>query len=94
MSDILGNLEEDYSPYCPECTACGEPGCCSVYMCQMAENCSYKGTYLKKLKENYSLMEEFYKSIYERLPEDLKAEFDKLQETNWEYWYGKERTDS
>jgi hypothetical protein len=85
---------ENYSPYCEECTACGESGCCSVYMCTMGDKCDYKQTYLRELKEAYSLMEEFYKHIYEKLPEDLKAEFDKLEETNWEYWYGKDRTDS
>jgi len=92
----MSEIEEinNYSPYCPECTACGESGCCSVFMCQMTENCSYKQTYLRELKEAYSLMEEFYKHIYERLPEDLKVEFDKLEEINWEYWYGKDRTDS
>jgi hypothetical protein len=92
----MSEIEEinNYSPYCSECTACGESGCCSVYMCTMGEKCDYKQTYLRELKESYSLMEEFYKHIYKKLPEDLKTEFDKLEDTNWEYWYGKDRTDS
>lgn len=80
----------NYSPYCKECTACGE----SVYMCQMTDNCEYKGTYLRELKEHYSLVEEFYSKIYNKLPQDLKEEWDKIEETNWEYWYGKDRANS
>jgi len=86
--------EEEYSPYCKVCTACGETGCCSVYMCTMEDGCEYKQTYLRELKENYSLVEDFYKHIYDKLPEDLKIEFDKLEDKNFEYWDGKERTDS
>jgi hypothetical protein len=86
--------EENYSPYCEICSACGETGCCPVYMCTMEDGCKYKETHLRELKESYSLMEEFYKHIYNKLPQDLKEEFDKIEDKNFEYWYGKERTDS
>ena len=86
--------ELEYSPYCKICSSCGETGCCPVYMCTMEDGCKYKQTHLRELREAYSLMEEFYNNTYKKLPEDLKIEFDKLEETNWEYWYGKNRTDS
>jgi hypothetical protein len=86
--------ESDYSPYCKECTGCGESGCCSPLMCSMEGECSYRLTYLRELKEAYTLLEDFYQHIYGKLPEDLKIEFDKLVDKNFEYWYGKERTNS
>jgi hypothetical protein len=86
--------EEDYSPYCKICSACGEDGCCPALICTMDEGCEYKSIYLGELKESYSLMKDFYKHIYNKLPEDLKIEFNKLEETNWEYWNGKDRTNN
>lgn len=63
-------------------------------MCQMTDNCKYKETYLRELKEHYSLVEEFYSKIYNKLSQDLKEEWDKIEQTNWEYWYGKDRVSS
>lgn len=33
--------DDDYSPYCPSCGACGVPECCSPTMCKHDANCLY-----------------------------------------------------
>lgn len=81
----------DYSPYCSECGACGESGCCPAYMCTMDDRCDYKQTYLREFRERYSLVEEFYEKIYDKLPQDLKEEWDKIENTNWEFWHGRDK---
>lgn len=44
--------EEDYTPYCKHCTACGNDGCCSATMCSPDHpDCAYSHTYLEDLKD-------------------------------------------
>ena len=72
--------------YCNDCGACGESGCCSVYKCGMTENCKYKDLYFQELKESYSLLEKLQNVFYDKLPQELKDEFDKIEKENWEEW--------
>ena len=67
---------EDYNPYCPVCSGCGEDGCCSATMCQLSEDGSYCQTYLEDLKLSYRMYKWTMNNLYERLPEDLKNELD------------------
>lgn len=67
---------EDYNPYCPVCSGCGEDGCCSATICQQSEDGSYCQTYLKDLKLSYRMYKWTMNNLYERLPEDLKNELD------------------
>lgn len=41
------------SPYCPECGACGESGCCYPTKCTMSPKGKYCGIYLALLKSAY-----------------------------------------
>lgn len=70
--------EEDYSPYCKICSACGENGCCSALMCRFEDGCEYKKTYLGELREGYKFTKEFYNKIYDKLSEELKKEVDQI----------------
>lgn len=72
--------------YCNDCGACGESGCCPVYKCEMTENCKYKDLYFQELKESYSLLEKLQNVFYDKLPQELKDEFDKIEKENWEEW--------
>jgi hypothetical protein len=78
MSDIIeGN--DNYSPYCPVCTGCGEDGCCSALHCEQSENGMYCKTYLRDLKFGYLLSKDLYELISkdERYKENLDEIFDK-----------------
>lgn len=46
---------EDYSPYCPVCTACGEEGCCSAMSCKQDPNGDYCEGHLLDLKFGYMM---------------------------------------
>lgn len=37
--------EDDESPYCTVCGACGEEGCCPAWTCIHAEGCLYPEIY-------------------------------------------------
>lgn len=34
----MNDLIDEISPYCSECGACGEEGCCSPLICKQSEN--------------------------------------------------------
>lgn len=75
----MENIEdENYSPYCKICTACGEDGCCPATMCTMEDGCEYKGTYHTELRDGYIFMKEFYEKIYNKLSDELKVEVDEI----------------
>ena len=53
-------MEEIYSPYCSQCEACGESGCCSHLQCFLSlidknKNCDYGERYFKDAKFAYSI---------------------------------------
>jgi len=47
--------EDIYSPYCQECEACGEEGCCSALMCKQSESGDYCSGYLRDLRFGYHM---------------------------------------
>lgn len=65
----------DYDPYCPVCGGCGEEGCCSPLKCQQDEKGDFCKGYLKDLKLGYYMNQYFHKKIWDRMPEDLKEEY-------------------
>jgi hypothetical protein len=82
---MLEEDEENYSPYCPDCEACGEEGCCSALCCKHTETGHYCRGYLRDLKFGYAM----YKDVYKLIPEDEKtqAEFDRIWNENFEIFY-------
>ncbi len=80
--------ENSYSPYCPECSACGEEGCCSALLCKMSENGDYCQGYLKDLKYGYSVHNE----LLEMLGDDpiYKEKVDEILDRNFDRFYTKE----
>lgn len=77
--------EENYSPYCKECEACGEEGCCSPLQCKFNGKGEYCEGYLTDLKFGYELCDELYEILVNDKKYKDKAEelFDKL----WYKWY-------
>jgi hypothetical protein len=77
-------LEEDdendnYSPYCPVCTGCGESGCCSPTYCDPDNiNCQYPKTYTEDLKLGYRTFERFWDLLEENQWFGKKEEFMKI----------------
>lgn len=59
--------EDDISPYCVMCGACGEEGCCPPTICKQTsgEYCEY---YLKYLKATYIT----YVKIFDELPKEIQ----------------------
>lgn len=55
LEELLGkDIPEEDSPYCKDCRACGEEGCCSPLMCfsKLVEKntCMYGKDYLKDIR--------------------------------------------
>jgi hypothetical protein len=73
------NKTEDYSPYCPVCSGCGEDGCCPATMCEQSPEGDYCQTYLKELKFGYIMYHEILKMIDgdEKYEEKVNEVFDK-----------------
>lgn len=85
-----GNLpEEDHSPYCKICSACGEEGCCSPVMCEQHKDGEYCGSYLRDLKFNYTLLNAFEENIYDKMSDELKKEYDELWNQHFDNHYKK-----
>lgn len=78
---------QHYDPYCPACGGCGEEGCCSPLMCQQDEKGSYCSGYLKDLKFGYYMNQYFEQNIWNRMPEDLKEEYDQEFDKALEKFY-------
>lgn len=71
------SLEENYNPYCPVCSGCGEEGCCSPLMCKQSPDGSYCESYLRELRMGYHLHQWFEQTIYGELTQEQKDRFDK-----------------
>ena len=70
-------MEEDYNPYCKECSGCGEEGCCSPLMCKQSPNGKYCKTYLKDLQLGYIMYEYFSENLLQYLPDEALVKYDK-----------------
>lgn len=79
---------EDYSPYCPICSGCGEDGCCSALMCEQDPKGYYCQTYLKELQFGYRM----YNDLMELLDKDEK--YEKQIDELWDKNYDKTWTDN
>lgn len=82
-------MEENYNPYCPVCEGCGEEGCCSPIHCDQSPEGSYCKSYLRDLKFGYSMNKFFQEKIWGRMSEELKAEYDKQWDEEYENYYTK-----
>jgi hypothetical protein len=77
---------ENYNPYCPVCSACGEEGCCSAMACEQDPNGDYCKGYLQDLKFGYMMNRWVQKNILdeklisEELIEKYNQEWDKVYE--------------
>lgn len=82
---MTGKTEEDYSPYCPVCTGCGEEGCCSPLNCEQHPDGEYCEWYLRDLKFGYKM----YDDIYDLIPKDeeTKKKFDEIFNKNFDLYY-------
>ena len=87
-NNIENNIEDDYSPYCPECDGCGIDGCCSALCCKQSPDGDYCGTYLKDLKFGYAMHKDLFKFIYENNTDDKYKEildyYEKIYDVYWE----------
>ena len=79
---IFYKKEDAYSPYCPECSACGEEGCCPATMCKQSDKGHYCDSYLNSLKFTYILHEKFIKHLYE--DEENNKEIIKFYNKLWD----------
>jgi hypothetical protein len=87
-------MPEEYNPYCPVCSACGEEGCCSPLSCQMTENCSYPG-YLRDLKFGYAMNEWVQNNLLdgELIPKELIEKYNQQWEKDYDFFYKEEKRD-
>ena len=88
-------MEEDYNPYCPVCSACGEEGCCSPLSCQMTEGCHYPKSYLADLKFGYSMNEWVQKNLLDEklIPKELIEKYNQQWEKDYDFFYKQEKGD-
>jgi hypothetical protein len=56
--------EDNYSPYCKVCNACGEEGYCMPTFCQQSPDGKYCESYLLDLKFGYLMFLELHELIY------------------------------
>jgi hypothetical protein len=71
--------DDNYSPYCPVCSGCGESGCCSPKNCT-PDNilCQYPKTYTADLKLGYRTWDKWYDLLDENDWFGKKEEFMKI----------------
>lgn len=79
--------EEEYTPYCRICEACGEEGCCSPLQCKHHKDGKYCGGYLRDLKFGYTLSNIFEEKIYDKMSDELKKEYDELWDEQFDRHY-------
>lgn len=83
-------IEDNDSPYCTECGACGHEGCCSPVLCKFTDKCDYGASYLIDLKCSYQSWETFYNTVYHELPEEFKNKVDAIWGEMIDRWYLKD----
>lgn len=79
--------EEQYSPYCPVCSACGEEGCCSATACVQHPDGHYCDSYLRDLKFGYVLSEWVSNNIIDTLPKDTKDRYNQKWDEFYDIFY-------
>ena len=80
-------MTDNTTPYCKECTACGEEGCCSPLMCKQSPNGDYCESYLRDLKFGYYMNEWFEKNLIDLIPTDLKEKYDEEWNKSYDRFY-------
>jgi hypothetical protein len=85
--DKTEEIKDNYSPYCPVCSGCGEDGCCSASICKMDPDGSFCSTYYRDLKFGYKMDKWFHNNIYEKLDETLKKEYDEMWDKTYDEIY-------
>ncbi len=83
------DVVEYISPYCKECDACGEEGCCSPLKCKQTETGEYCGIYLDELHFTYRMYKDIMKLIQH--DEKYKQQIDEIWETNYNKTYRNEQ---
>lgn len=81
--------QEEYSPYCPVCSACGEEGCCSPMSCDQDPNGHYCKGYLKDLKFGYAMNEWVQKNLLDEklISKELIEKYNKEWEETYDSIY-------
>lgn len=82
---MIEDCTNEYSPYCSECSGCGDEGCCSPLMCKQSPNGNYCGTYLNDLKFGYKMHLDIMKLISD--DERYKKQIDELYDKNYDLVY-------
>jgi hypothetical protein len=79
---------EDYSPYCPDCGACGEDGCCSALFCKQTQTGHYCKGYLRDLQFGYAM----HKEMWDLIPNDTETQkkLDEIYDKNYDIFYRNE----
>lgn len=67
------------TPYCEECGACGESGCCHPTKCTMSPNGKYCQIYLALLKSAYITLDSLKEHPHEVLDEWIKNDSEQLK---------------
>lgn len=90
--EIINTIIDKYSPYCSECSACGEEGCCSPLMCNQSEEGHHCAYYLRTLKYTYELHEAFIKHLYENedANKDIIEQLNKIDDVIYAKYYEKQ----
>jgi hypothetical protein len=85
------NNKEEYSPYCPVCSGCGEDGCCSAVNCKQDPEGHHCETYLKELKLSYSLLKNLDEIIFKEENKEKYKElieyYDYYFDLHWERYF-------
>ena len=81
----MTETSQNYSPYCPVCSGCGEDGCCSALKCKQDPNGDYCQTYLKEMQFAYRM----YNDLMELLDKDenYEKQIDELWNKNYDLTY-------
>jgi len=86
----MEGIENDYYPYCSNCTACGEEGCCSHIQCisylTSTHGCKYGRRYLEEVLENRAIVKLIYRLMDRSKKkdgysnEDFRNDFERFSE--------------
>lgn len=79
---------DELSPYCKICEACGIEGCCSPLACHHSPDGEYCKGYIKDLRFGYRM----FKDTWDLIPKDPETQkkLDKIYDENYEIEYKRE----